>query len=497
MGVYSAREIYRFARLAGFSPDQATTMTAIALAESGGDSRAHNTSGEDSRGLWQINVPQHGDWAARRDMYDPVENARAAFKISGGGKDVSPWTTTHGGARARYLGYRAEAEAAARACGDGTGLGVWSGTVGYHHPLSAGHDGAGAPVGGVDAGAGAPAGGGDPGRLRTFVDSALAQSGDPYVFGASARSDDPNPKSFDCSELVRWSAHRAGVDLPRRAFDQYMQLEHQGATLSVEEALHTPGALLFSFKTAPPAVGRSDEEHVAISLGDGRTIEARGGSYGVGSWPAKGRFGYAAVIPGVSGGQGGGATMAASLALAGGGTGIDSDHDGLTDDLEIKLGLDPKAADTDQDGLSDGYEMLQLHTDPHRADTDGDGVTDSVELALGTDPNDPDTNRDGRLDGAESRPDGAVDTDGDGLTDELEKLLRTNPQSMDSDGDGFADGAEYQAFFDPANPTSNPLAGPGGPGPSGGSSTGLTRAASTPPADPHSWGLDHLDPPTT
>ena len=32
-----------------------TSLTALPLAESGGNSRAHNPLGEDSRGLWQIN----------------------------------------------------------------------------------------------------------------------------------------------------------------------------------------------------------------------------------------------------------------------------------------------------------------------------------------------------------------------------------------------------------------------------------------------------------
>jgi hypothetical protein len=46
MTTYSADEIYGFARAAGFSADQATTMTAIALAESGGNVDAHATQGE-------------------------------------------------------------------------------------------------------------------------------------------------------------------------------------------------------------------------------------------------------------------------------------------------------------------------------------------------------------------------------------------------------------------------------------------------------------------
>jgi hypothetical protein len=78
--VYGPADIYTFARWAGFSRDQATTMTAIALAESGGNSNAHNSSGEDSRGLWQINLDAHGSWAGTMNLFDPVQNAQAAFR---------------------------------------------------------------------------------------------------------------------------------------------------------------------------------------------------------------------------------------------------------------------------------------------------------------------------------------------------------------------------------------------------------------------------------
>src|SRR5947209_15613694 len=72
---FTAEQIYAYARQAGFSPDQATTMTAVAMAESGGDSRSHATHGEDSQGLWQINALAHPDLAARFNLYDPTQNA--------------------------------------------------------------------------------------------------------------------------------------------------------------------------------------------------------------------------------------------------------------------------------------------------------------------------------------------------------------------------------------------------------------------------------------
>jgi hypothetical protein len=129
--VYGPADIYTFARWAGFSRDQATTMTAIALAESGGNSNAHNSSGEDSRGLWQINLDAHGSWAGTMNLFDPVQNAQAAFRVSENGRNMSPWTVTHGGTNARYLRFRSAALLGAAAHGGPPTLGVWSGSPGY------------------------------------------------------------------------------------------------------------------------------------------------------------------------------------------------------------------------------------------------------------------------------------------------------------------------------------------------------------------------------
>ncbi len=360
---FTAEQIYAYAREAGFSPDQAATMTAIAMAESGGDSRSHATVGEDSRGLWQINTLAHPDLAAQYDLYDPAQNAKAAFVASHHGTDVSPWTVTHGGLGARYLRFKDEAQAAAVAYGDGPNHGVWTGTAGYGHPLAAGDPGRGATttgahgtegsdavnvghtpgglaavgtghghvpggdfgiplddpsteygiplepltegadgaVGVVTTGAGAAAGGAHADHLHTFLSSALAQSGDQYIFGVMDRLDDPNPKAFDCSMLVQWSAHQVGVDVPRNAWDQYRFLHEHGMVIPVDQAIHTPGALLFSFNSDPDGGHAPVHQHVAISLGDGKTIEALGSQYGVGSFDATTkRFQYAAVIPGIS-----------------------------------------------------------------------------------------------------------------------------------------------------------------------------------------------------
>jgi cell wall-associated NlpC family hydrolase len=354
---FTAEQIYAFARQAGFSPDQSATMTAIAMAESGGDSRSHATHGEDSKGLWQINAQAHPDLDRQFDLYDPAQNAKAAFLASHGGTDVSPWTTTHGTLGARYLRFKDDAQAAAVAYGDGPNHGVWTGTIGYGHPLSPGDphggrahptttptdthaDGSSAVVVGhnaaepvADTGRGAVFGipledhrgaqfgipldqaldpatvtGGAPAHpaantdhLHTFLDAAQAQKGDRYIFGVMDKLDDPNPGAFDCSMLVQWSANQAGVHLERNAWHQYQQLHDQGMVISVQDAIHTPGALLFSFNSDPNGHNAPVHQHVAISLGNGKTIEALGAQYGVNNFDATTkRFQYAALIPGIS-----------------------------------------------------------------------------------------------------------------------------------------------------------------------------------------------------
>jgi cell wall-associated NlpC family hydrolase len=137
---------------------------------------------------------------------------------------------------------------------------------------------------------------------QQFLDTALAQNGKPYVWGSTALASDPNPASFDCSELTKWAAARSGVTIPDGAAHQYVWLKQQGATMSVQQALQTPGALLFHFASEPqPGLGGEPPvAHVAISLGNGKTIEAKGHAYGVGIFDAGDRFNYAGMIPGMS-----------------------------------------------------------------------------------------------------------------------------------------------------------------------------------------------------
>lgn len=119
----TASQIYAANRAAGFSVANAIVLTAIALAESGGDDTAlgdvgleNNTWGA-SYGLYQVRTlkAQTGtgqtrdiSWLAASD----ANQAAAAFQISRGGQDFSPWTTYTSGRYQQFLG---QAQAAAQA----------------------------------------------------------------------------------------------------------------------------------------------------------------------------------------------------------------------------------------------------------------------------------------------------------------------------------------------------------------------------------------------
>ncbi|MBI2106079.1 hypothetical protein HYT56_04550 [Candidatus Woesearchaeota archaeon] len=107
--------------------------------------------------------------------------------------------------------------------------------------------------------------------------------------------------------------------------------------------------------------------------------------------------------------------------------------------------------DSDGDGLTNEVEK-QKGTDPNKADTDGDGFSDGEEIEKGTDP----------LDKNNKPASTTDDSDGDGLTNNEEVDLGTDPNKADTDGDGFSDGEEIEKGTDPLNPISNPATFPGG-----------------------------------
>jgi hypothetical protein len=125
--ILTAVAIFELARNAGFPPVVAVTMTAIALRESGGDASLHNgnaASGDDSWGLWQINMlsPQVAALAKangivdEKQLLDPATNARIAHALWGGHNNNLniAWYIGHGGSyQAKYEAHLPAAQWAA------------------------------------------------------------------------------------------------------------------------------------------------------------------------------------------------------------------------------------------------------------------------------------------------------------------------------------------------------------------------------------------------
>lgn len=88
---------------------------------------------------------------------------------------------------------------------------------------------------------------------QVAVDTALAQVGDPYVWGASG------PDEFDCSGLTQYAYSAADVSLPHSSRSQ----SSMGQAVSRDQL--QPGDLLFYY---------SPTSHVAMYVGNGQMVHA-------------------------------------------------------------------------------------------------------------------------------------------------------------------------------------------------------------------------------
>ncbi|MBW3589913.1 MAG: C40 family peptidase [Actinobacteria bacterium] len=116
------------------------------------------------------------------------------------------------------------------------------------------------------------------GRAGIAVETAYAQLGKPYRWGASG------PDSFDCSGLTMYSWRRAGVSLPHSSRAQY------SATKRVAREDLQPGDLVFF---------GSPIHHVGIYAGDGKMIHSPETGKNVRIWTISRRDYAGAGRPGV------------------------------------------------------------------------------------------------------------------------------------------------------------------------------------------------------
>lgn len=86
------------------------------------------------------------------------------------------------------------------------------------------------------------------------VESALTRQGAPYAWGAAG------PDAFDCSGLVVWAFHNAGLTLPRSS----QALASGGQPVALDQMQAGDVISLFP-----------DASHVGIYVGDGKMIHAQ------------------------------------------------------------------------------------------------------------------------------------------------------------------------------------------------------------------------------
>ena len=112
MSVLSANQIAGYAVKAGVTGQNVVIATAVALAESSGNSDAQsppNRDGSHDLGLWQINDKAHAELLGSHNWRDPADNAAMMFTISNGGTNWRPWSTFNNG---KYRAFMAQAASA-------------------------------------------------------------------------------------------------------------------------------------------------------------------------------------------------------------------------------------------------------------------------------------------------------------------------------------------------------------------------------------------------
>jgi cell wall-associated NlpC family hydrolase len=123
----------------------------------------------------------------------------------------------------------------------------------------------------------------------------LRQVGDTYVLGHEVKTDDPDPQTWDCSELVEWVCAQVKVAIPDGSWKQW----EATARADVPE----PGGLAFLADMSRAKAGNlRGVFHVGMVIRGDRIVEAKGREFGVvvsttQSWRRKGTFAGWRVIP--------------------------------------------------------------------------------------------------------------------------------------------------------------------------------------------------------
>lgn len=103
-GVLTIQQVAQVVKQAGFPPNVQALATAVAMAESTGNSQVVNSIG--CVGLFQIYVKVHikaNPEMTVANMKNPLLNAKAAYKLSNGGSNWRPWEAFTKGMHQKYM----------------------------------------------------------------------------------------------------------------------------------------------------------------------------------------------------------------------------------------------------------------------------------------------------------------------------------------------------------------------------------------------------------
>lgn len=298
--VLTPTQIYLFAREAGFDEDGAVAITSLALSRTGGDPLARSIVEDSERhGVFQIAIEWLDDG---EDPNDPLAGARAAYEASNAGVDLTSWSAVPGDFDRPHVLAAVEARSEAESSlpvavapseavpePDEEFVPTDQPIPQIGRELDA--------IGDLDDDEGID--------VVEVLAEALSQEGKAYVWGATPDAADHDPQAFDCAELVRWAAERAGLESPGYStYSQVVNLRSLGAVeIPVELAVQVPGAVLYRWNTEPVEGVPQPEGyggHVVFSLGNGETIEAKGTQYGVGRFDLEATsYDTAFLLPGV------------------------------------------------------------------------------------------------------------------------------------------------------------------------------------------------------
>ncbi len=141
LDAYGVGNVAWLAGFRGDSPGGGLTMAiAISMTEDpSGDPTRDSPPNADQwhsidRGLWQINNHWHPE-VTDAEAHDPLASAQAAYRISSGGRDWTPWSTFNSGAYRNHL-VAAQAAATAITNAGGTSVGTSAATPNENVPTS-------------------------------------------------------------------------------------------------------------------------------------------------------------------------------------------------------------------------------------------------------------------------------------------------------------------------------------------------------------------------